>query len=66
MTSYHVYAEDGFESAHKSAAAAQMAAKRGSKRRGLEYRVVETGANGMTGSGNGSVVATFRAGEAAE
>ena len=59
MTAYHVYAEDGFETAHKSQAAAERAAKRGAKARRLEYRVVKTDAHGLTGGGHGSTVARF-------
>ncbi len=58
-TSYHVYAIDGFESAHRTEAAAAKAAKRGAKRRGLEYRVVKCDAHGMTGAGHGTTVARF-------
>lgn len=54
--SFHVYAQDGFESAHRSLNAAIRAAKRGQKRRGLGYEVVETSAYGLTGGGHGQVV----------
>ena len=50
---FHVYAVDGFESAHKTAAAAIMAAKRGAARRGVLYTVVRCDAYGLTGGGHG-------------
>ncbi len=53
---YHVYAVDGFETAHSSERAAIAAAKRGAKRRGVGYRVVKCDAYGMTGGGRGTVV----------
>ena len=60
---YHVYAEDGFESSHRSERAAVEAARRGSRSRRIEYRVVKTDAYGMTGGGRGSRIVTFRNGE---
>ncbi|MDP2661495.1 MAG: hypothetical protein Q8R28_12280 [Dehalococcoidia bacterium] len=63
MKNYHVYAEDGFESAHRSQAAAERAAKRGSKARGLEYRVECCGSDGFTGGGSGWTVARFVRGQ---
>jgi hypothetical protein len=56
MTPYHVYAIDGFESAHRTAAAAIRAAKRGAKRRGLLYTVVRCSLSGHTGGGNGTEI----------
>lgn len=53
---FHVYAIDGFESAHSTEAAAVRAAKRGVKNRRVLYTVVKCGANGLTGGGNGAVV----------
>lgn len=58
-TSFHVYADDGFESAHRSEAAAVRAAKRGAKARRVGYAVIRTSAEGYTGSGHGTVVARF-------
>ena len=55
---YHVYAPDGFESAHRSLAAAERAAKLGAKNRRMEYRVYVTSSTGMTGSGHGTLVYT--------
>lgn len=55
--SFHVYAADGFESAHTTQAAAERAAKRGAKLRGVAYRVVRASAYGLTGGGHGTVVA---------
>lgn len=52
---FHVYAEDGFESAHRSLRAAISAAKRGAKRRNLCYEVVRA-TNGYTGGGHGTSV----------
>lgn len=60
---FHVYAPDGYESAHRSLDAAKRAAKRGSKRRGLLYTVVATDAYGMTGGGHGHTVASYRNGQ---
>lgn len=57
---YHVYAEDGFESAHRSLAAASRAAKRGAQRRRMTYRVVECSLYGLTGGGHGTVVVEVR------
>jgi hypothetical protein len=53
---YHVYAPDGFESAHRSLAAAEKAAQRGANRRRMVYLVVACDAFGMTGGGHGKVV----------
>lgn len=55
-TPFHVYAIDGFESAHVSAEAAIRAAKRGAKRRGVLYTVVRCDLSGYTGAGNGTEV----------
>lgn len=63
---FHVYAEDGFESSHRTEKAAVAAAKRRSRTRGIEYRVVKTDAYGMTGGGRGTRIATFRRGEAVD
>lgn len=57
-TTYHVYAEDGFESAHRSRNAAERAAKRGATRRRVEYRVIEAD-GGYTGGGHGITLAVF-------
>ena len=54
---YHVYAADGFESAHQTQAAAHKAAERGAARRGLTYKVVKADRHGMTGGNRGTVVA---------
>lgn len=59
---FHVYAEDGFESAHASEASAVAAARRGSKRRALTYRVMRTSRHGLTGGGHGTVVAEYMRG----
>lgn len=59
---YHVYAEDGFESAHRSLSAAKKAAARGSKRRGLRYEVAKIDAYGYTGGGHGTVAAVYNSG----
>ena len=56
--SYHVYAPDGFESAHRSLEAAERAARRGAKNRRLEYRVYLTSSTGFTGGGLGTRVYT--------
>jgi hypothetical protein len=55
-TPFHVYAVDGFESAHQTAAAAIKAAKRGAKTRGVLYTVVRCNLSGYTGAGNGSEI----------
>lgn len=55
---YHVYAPDGFESAHKSPEAAERAARRGAQRRRVEYRVYLTNPSGFTGGGHGTLVYT--------
>jgi hypothetical protein len=60
MNRYHVYAEDGFESSHRSQAAAERAAKRGHQRRGVHYEVVQTSAYGLTGGGHGARVYSTR------
>jgi hypothetical protein len=54
--SFHVYAIDGFESAHTTARAAINAAKRGAKRRGVLYTVVRCSQSGFTGAGNGTEI----------
>ena len=53
---FHVYALDGFESAHSSARAAVTAAKRGAKLRGVLYTVVRCSLSGYTGAGNGTEI----------
>lgn len=53
---FHVYAVDGFETAHSSAAAAIKAAKRGAKLRGVLYTVVKCSLSGHTGAGNGTEI----------
>ncbi len=60
---FHVYAIDGFESAHRTQSAAERAAKRGSKLRGIEYRVVRCSAHGLTGGGQGTAVSRWLGGE---
>lgn len=40
MLPFHVYAEDGFESSHKTEAAAKRAADRGARRRRMAYSVI--------------------------
>jgi hypothetical protein len=57
-TLYHVYAPDGFESAHRSLNAAERMARRGAKNRRLEYRVYLADAHGMTGGGHGTLAYT--------
>lgn len=59
MTPFHVYALDGFESAHRTLAAALRAARRGHRARGVGYMVVRADAFGFSGRGHGAVVATF-------
>lgn len=56
LTPFHVYAIDGFESAHQTEAAAIRAAKRGAKNRGVAYTVVRCGLSGLTGAGNGTEI----------
>jgi hypothetical protein len=53
---FHVYAVDGYESAHASSAAAIRAAKRGARRRGVQYTVVKCSTSGHTGAGNGTEI----------
>ena len=53
---YHVYAPDGFESAHRSLDAAERTARRGAKNRRMKYRMYLTDAHGVTGGGRGSLV----------
>ena len=55
-TPYHVYAVDGYESAHRTARAAIAAAKRGAKRRGVLYTVVRCSLSGYTGAGHGTEI----------
>lgn len=62
-TSYHVYAIDGYESAHRTEAAAVKAAKRGAKLRRIEYRVYRTDRQGLTGGGHGTLVWSSAASE---
>lgn len=63
---FHVYAEDGFEEAYASERTARGHARKGSKLRGLIYRVIVTGASGFTGGGQGRVVAEFENGREVE
>lgn len=56
MKLYHVYAPDGFESAHRSLNAAERAARQGAKNRRMEYRVYLTDVYGVTGGGRGTLV----------
>lgn len=60
-TPFHVYAEDGFDSAYASDAAAVAAAKRLAKGRRLHSRVIVVGAGGYTGAGQGRVAHEFDA-----
>ena len=60
-TPYHVYAYDGFESAHRSRVAAERAARRGSKIRHMEYHVVRA-ESGYTSSSHGVTVSIWRHG----
>lgn len=53
---FHVYAVDGFESAHKTARAAVTAAQRGAKRRGVLYTVVKCDPHGHTGGRSGTEI----------
>lgn len=53
---FHVYAEDGFESAHSTERAAVTAAKRGQQRRGVRYAVIACDQYGLTGGGRGAPV----------
>lgn len=55
---YHVYAPDGFESAHHTFGAAQRAARRGAKRRAMTYRIVQCDVYGFTGGGHGTLLKT--------
>lgn len=55
---YHVYAPDGFESAHRSLEAAEQAARRGAKNRRMEYRVYLTSPSGFTGGEHGTLTYT--------
>lgn len=57
-TWFHVYAEDGFESSHRSEAAATRAAQRGFARRRVHYRVVRSDVHGATGGGRSTLVFT--------
>lgn len=50
-TQYHLYADDGFESAHRSLVAAIRRAKHGWKTRHVAYRVVECGTKDYTTGG---------------
>ena len=58
ISPYHVYAPDGFESAHRSLEAAERAARRGAKNRRMEYRVYLTSPSGFTGGGHGTLAYT--------
>lgn len=55
---WHVYAVDGYESSHRTEAAAVRAAHTGARRRGVAYRVLATDAYGLTGGGRGTLVWT--------
>lgn len=55
---YHVYAPDGFESAHRSLAAAERAARQGARNRRMEFRVYLTSPYGYTGGGQGTLAYT--------
>lgn len=58
---YHVYADDGYESAHATEQAALRAAVRGACRRRVPYRVVRVNVYRLTGGGHGSLVARVTA-----
>jgi len=61
MTMYHVYADDGFETAHESEDDARRDAQEGARRRpGVTYCVVATSNHGLTGGGRGTRIATYR------
>lgn len=60
-TSFHVYAEDGFVSAHRTEDAARRVAQRGASRRGGELRVYRAGPDGTTSATSGTLVASYRA-----
>ena len=53
---FHVYAIDGFETAHTTSAAAIRAAKRGAAKRGVLYTVVRCSLSGYTGAGQGTEI----------
>lgn len=55
---FHVYSEDGFESAHTTESAARKVAERAAKKRREEFRVYEA-SHGYTGGGYGSFVASY-------
>ena len=55
-TPFHVYAIDGFESAHKTAAGAIRAAKRGANARKVLYTVVRCSASGHSGANTGTEI----------
>lgn len=61
-TPYHVYADDGFETAHSTARAAQVAARRGSRNRRMTYIVVRVSSRGCSGADDGITLATFKNG----
>jgi hypothetical protein len=61
---FHVYAEDGFEGAFTSERSARAMAKRGSKNRRVDYRIVVVGPSGYTTySGHGRVLAKYHHGK---
>jgi hypothetical protein len=60
---FHVYSEDGFEDAYASERTARTHAKKGSKLRKMQYKVIETDSSGFTGNGRGRVVAKFDRGQ---
>ena len=63
-TPYHVYADDGFESAHRSPREAYARARRGSRLRpGIVFAVAQTGPSGYTGPHNGTILATYLRGD---
>lgn len=53
---FHVYAEDGFESAHATLDAAKAAADRGARKRRMRYVVIKCSPMGFTGGGHGTEV----------
>lgn len=60
MSAHHVYADDGYESSHRTEQAARRAAQRGSARRpGVWYAVVRTSVHRLTGGGHGAETARY-------
>jgi len=53
---WHVYAEDGYESYHRSEDAAIRAARKYSRRRDVTYHVMMADIHGVSGGGRGTYV----------